>query len=71
MNRKKCCYLSTLIHRVSRYKAYCTSFSTHGGVAPPRNGATIPRRRALLVTEGNPFRDTAMNVHYASFNYSF
>ena len=30
-----------------------------------------PRSRALLVTEGNPFRDIAMNAHYTSSNYCF
>jgi hypothetical protein len=56
-------YLSTLTHQLSHYEAYCTSLATHGGVTPSRNGATIPRRRAL------PY--TAMNAHYTSFNYGF
>ena len=63
MNRKEFQFLSTLTHRVSRYEAYCTSLAAHGGVAPPRNGTTIPRRRAL------PY--TAMNAHYTSSNYGF
>ncbi len=63
MNRKEFSNLTTLTHRVSRYVAYCTFIAAHGGVAPSRNGTTIPRRRAL------PY--TAMNAHYTSFNYSF
>ena len=63
MNRKVFRYLSTLTRRGSRYAAYCTSLAAHGGVAPSRNGTTIPRRRAL------PY--AAMNVHYTSFNYGF
>jgi len=56
-------YLSTLTHSVSRYEAYCTSLAAHGGVTPPWNGTTIPRRRAL------PY--TAMNIHCTSSNYGF
>ncbi len=63
MNRKEFRYLSTLPRWVSRYEAYCTFLAAHGGVAPPRNGTTIPRRRAL------PY--TAMNAHYTPFNYGF
>ncbi|MFA5824605.1 MAG: hypothetical protein WC825_01385 [Gallionellaceae bacterium] len=63
MNRKEFRYLSTLTHQVRRYEAYCTSLAAHGGVAPPRNGMTIPRRHALPCT--------TMNAHYASFNYGF
>ena len=63
MSIKEFRYLSTLAQQVSRYEAYCTSLAAHGGVAPPRNGTTIPRRRAL------PY--TAMNAHYTSFNYGF
>ncbi len=63
MNRKQFHYLSSLTHWVSRYEVYCTSLATHGGVAPPRNGMTIPRRRALPCA--------AMNAHYTSFNYGF
>jgi hypothetical protein len=63
MSRKKFHYLSTPAQQVSRYEAYSTSLAAHGGVAPRRNGTTIPRRRAL------PY--TAMNAHYASFNYGF
>ncbi len=44
MNRKEFSYLFTLTHQVSRYEAYCTPLAAHGGVAPPRNGTTIPRR---------------------------
>ena len=55
--------LFTLHHWVSRYEAYCTSLAAHGGVAPPRNGTTIPRRRALPCA--------AMNAHYTSSNYGF
>jgi hypothetical protein len=44
MNMKEFSYLFTLTRRVSRYEAYCTSLAAHGGVAPPRNGTTIPRR---------------------------
>jgi hypothetical protein len=71
MNMKEFRYLFTLTHRVNRYEAYCTSLAAHGGVALPRNGTTIPRRRALLVTAGNPFRDTAMNAHFTSSNDGF
>ena len=60
MNRKEFRYLPTLTHLVSRYEAYCASIATHGGVAPPRKGTTIPRRRAL------PY--TAMNIHYTPSN---
>ncbi len=63
MSRKEFYYLSTLTQQVGRYEAYCTSLAAHGGVAPPRNGTTIPRRRAL------PY--TAMNAHYTSFNCGF
>jgi hypothetical protein len=63
MNRKKLRYLPTPPSWLNRYEVYCTSLAAHGGVAPPRNGTTIPRRRAL------PY--TAMNVHYTSFNYGF
>ncbi len=56
-------YLPTLTYWVSRYEAYCTSLAAHGGVAPPRNGTTIPRRPALPCA--------AMNAHYTSFNYGF
>jgi hypothetical protein len=63
MGKKEFCYLLTLTHQVGRYEAYCTSLAAHGGVTPPRNGTTIPRHRAL------PY--TAMNAHYASFNYGF
>jgi hypothetical protein len=63
MSRKEFYYLSTLTQQVRRYEAYCTSLAAHGGVAPPRNGTTIPRRRAL------PY--TAMNAHYTSFNCGF
>ncbi|TAJ80427.1 MAG: hypothetical protein EPO42_04570 [Gallionellaceae bacterium] len=82
MNRKELRYLSTLTHQVSRYEAYCTSLATHGGVIPPRNGTTIPRRtrkgQAVAVkplkrqqprSRALPY--TAMNTHYASFNYGF
>ena len=107
MTRKEFHHFSTLTFWVSRYEAYCASLATHGGVTPPRNGTTIPRRtrkgqavavkplitksgnplrsklrveltqrqqprsRALLVTEGNPFRDAAMNTHYTSSNNGF
>jgi hypothetical protein len=60
MNRKEIRYLSTLTIGVSRYGAYCASLATHVGVASPRNGMTIPRRRALTCA--------AMNAHYALFN---
>jgi hypothetical protein len=63
MNMKEFRYLFTLTHWVRRYEAYCTSLAAHGGVAPPRNGTTIPRRRALPCT--------AMNAHYTSSNYGF
>jgi hypothetical protein len=71
MNRKIKIDLCPLTKLVVRYEAYCTPLATHGGVASPRNGTTIPRRRALLVTEGNPFRDAAMNAHYTSSNRRF
>jgi hypothetical protein len=63
MNMKEFRYLFTLTHWVSRYEAYCTSLAAHGGVAPPRNGTTIPRCRALPCA--------AMNAHYTSSNYGF
>jgi hypothetical protein len=63
MNRKEYCCLSTLTQLVSRYEAYCAFLAMHGGVAPPWNGITIPRRPALPCA--------AMNAHYTSSNYSF
>ena len=63
VNMKTFPFLSTLIHWVSRYEVYCTSLAPHGGVASPRNGTTIPRRRALPCA--------TMNVHYISSNYGF
>jgi hypothetical protein len=63
MIRKEIRYLSMLTRWVGRYEAYCASLATHGGVAPPRNGTTIPRRRALPCA--------AMNAHYTSSNYGF
>ncbi len=63
MIRNKIRYLSMLTSWVGRYEAHCASLAAHGGVAPPRNGTTIPRRRALPCT--------AMNAHYTSSNYGF
>ncbi len=63
MNRIIIRDLSTRTHWVSRYEAHCTSPAAHGGVTPPRNGTTIPRRRAL------PY--AARNAHCTSFNYGF
>jgi hypothetical protein len=63
MNMKEFRDLSMLTHCMSRYEAYCTSLAAHGGVASPRNGMTIPRRRALPCA--------AMNAHYTSSNYGF
>jgi hypothetical protein len=63
MSRKGFSYLFTLTQWVRRYEAYCASLAAHGGVTPPRNGTTIPRRRALPCI--------AMNAHYTSFNYGF
>ncbi len=60
MNRNEIRYLSTHTIGVRRYEAYCMSLATHVGVASPRNGITIPRRRALTCA--------AMNTHYAPFN---
>jgi hypothetical protein len=61
MLRRESGYLSTRTLLAGRYEAHCTSLATHGGVASPRNGMTIPRRRALPCA--------AMNAHYAPFNY--
>jgi len=63
MNIKYMISLSTLIIKVSRYEAYCTSLAAPGGVAPPRHGTTMPRCRALP--------STAMNMYYTSSNYGF
>ena len=63
MTRKEFHHFSTLTFWLSRYEAYCASLATHGGVTPPRNGTTIPRRRALPCA--------AMNAHYTSSNYGF
>jgi hypothetical protein len=82
MNRKKFHYLSMLTHRVSRYEAYCTSLAAHGGVAPPRNGTTIPRRtregQAVAVKplkrqqpRSRALPCAAMNAHYTSSNCGF
>jgi hypothetical protein len=61
MSNKKIFFdLSTLTVWVSRYGTYCASLTAHGGVASPRNGTTIPCRRALPCT--------AMNAHYIPSN---
>jgi hypothetical protein len=82
MNRNIIRDLSTRTHWVSRYEAHCTSLATHGGVAPPRNGTTIPRRtrkgQAVAVKplkrqhpRSRALPCTAMNAHCTSFNYGF
>ncbi len=53
----------TLTRFVSRYELFCAPLAAHDCVAPPRNGMTIPRRRALPCT--------TMNAHYTPFNYGF
>jgi hypothetical protein len=63
MNKEDFRYLFTLTQLASRYEAHCASLAAHGGVAPPRNGTTIPRRRALPCA--------VMNAHYTSSNYGF
>jgi hypothetical protein len=82
MNRKEFRLLLTVTYCVSRYEAYCASLAAHGGVAPPRNGTTIPRRtRKGQAVAVKPLKRQqprscalpciAMNAHYTSSNYGF
>jgi hypothetical protein len=63
MKRTRLNDLSMLTFLVSRYEACCTSLAALVGVAPRRHGTTMPPCRALP--------NTAMNMHYTSFNYGF
>jgi hypothetical protein len=82
MSRKEIRYLSMLTRWVGRYEAYCAFLATHGGVAPPRNGTTIPRRtrkgQAVAVKplkrqhpRSRALPCAAMNAHYTSSNCGF
>ncbi len=80
MNKKELQIMSTPTFLASRYEAYCMSLAAHGGVVPPWNGTTIPRRtrkgQAVVVQplkrqhpRSRALPCAAMNAHYVSSNY--